>query len=226
MSMALTGRSGRLLALMGSVIVVGLVFAVVATASVDHATASRKKPNCSAFSTSGLSALEGTPMQPYLTGQGKLVDAWPAGTDNSMWSIGTGATIAGSECEWINSGGNGLGDGDGLGVWAAVGYGEGAKYWKKMWKRGGPPFTSGEGTLQSTKRVHISPGTQTYVQTFDLWEDGADTFFTPPQYLYEVTLMTKHHNLLLLAPETVSLGSTESALVATLRNIRRVDPSF
>jgi hypothetical protein len=221
MALGSTGWTRRHLALTLGVVVGAFgLLAFAAVASAHHAKAHHNNPPCDAyFSTSEVSTLEDVAMQPYLNGQGKPVESWPAGTDNSIWSTGTGSKIAGSECPWINATGGGLGDGDSLQAWAAVGYGESQKSWKAMWANGGPPFTSQEGTLQSTTKVSVSiPGAQAaYLQTFDLWAYTGQSYFVPPKYLYALTVMTKHHNILLFAPETVPLGDVESAMTEALK---------
>jgi hypothetical protein len=182
-----------------------------------HAGAASDLPCTSYISTADITGLEsGAAMEPYLTGQGKAAETWPAGTDNSLWSSGTSSTIAGSECAWINDGGPGLGDDDSLQAWAAVGYGESEKNWNEMWAHGGPPFTEQEGTVQSTTKVTLEQGTQGYVQTIDIWAQTGEAYFTPPKYLYAVTVLTKHHNLLLVAPETAALASVEAEVTHVL----------
>jgi hypothetical protein len=214
---------------LGSVVGACGLLAFAALASAHHANAKHKKHHAAAselrcdayFSTNAISTLTGTAPgvmgaqePPYGTGQ--IAGSWKAGTDNSMWAISSAGTPAGSQCAWVNESGPGLGDDDSLQAWAAVGYGVSQKNWKAMWAHGGPGFTSGEGTLESTTPVNVGHGAQAYVQTFDLWEDGVDTYFDPPQYLYAVTLLTKHHNVLLLAPETAPLASVEASVEAVL----------
>jgi len=218
MSLGSMGRSRRHLALRRG-LVVGvcglLTFAAVASA---HHTQTSHKNHLSAtsdlrcdsyFPTNAISALTGATMGRPEGAQ--IAGSWKAGTDNSMWEISHAGTPAGSECEWVAYSGPGLGDGDALEAWAAVGYGEPTKDWNEMWAHGGPAFTSEEGTLKSTAKVNLGHGAQAYVEEFDLWEVTGTTYFTPPKHLYAVTLLTKHHNLLLLAPETTPLATVETA---------------
>jgi len=206
-----------------------LTFAAIASAhrsyvnEMEHDAAS-VLPCDSYFSTPDISPLTGTAMgpNPYTH---RIVEAWKAGTDNSMWSIVTTSprsTIAGSECTWSDKGGAGLGDGDSLQAWVAVGYDELQEDWGEMWAHGGPAFTSEEGALKATTRVNVGYGSQAYLQTFDLWEVTAQSYFVPPKYLYALTVMTKNHDLLVLAPGTATRGSVEAAV----EHILKTHPSF
>jgi hypothetical protein len=190
---------------------------------VKQAFATSDLPCDSYFSTPEISKLGGTAMTPTLNGQGKPVESWTAGPGFSMWTFFTVTRITGSECAWENRGNAGLlGDGDFLQAWAAVGYGESLTDWKGLWAHHGPAFTSEEGTPTTTSRVNLGHGSQAYVQKIDLWQETGSSYFTPPKYLYAVTVLTKHDNVLLLAPETASLGSVESAL----ENVLATHPSL
>lgn len=209
-------------------VVVGVcgLLAFAGGASAHHGNSRHKsEPLCDVyFGSSEISALTGTPMEPAQGYDGNTKPtSWPAGTDNSIWSWRTSSTIAGSECEWNNKSGPGLGDGDSLEAWAAVGYREPPKDFKEMRAHNGPPFTSEEGTRMSTKKVNLGYHAQAaYVQKFDLWSETGIAYFDPPKYLYAVTVLTKHHDVLLLAPETASLSNVEAAVQHALK----AHPSF
>ena len=86
----------------------------------------------------------------------------------------------------------------------------------------GPRSRKTKALLEATTRLNLGDGAKAYLQTFDLWDVTGQSHFAPPKYLYAVTLMTKHQNLLLLAPET----ATRDGVVTALKQVLKSHPSF
>ena len=106
-------------------------------------------------------------------------------------------------------------------AWVAVGYGESNKNWGKY-----RALTKASGLFQhsipaSYRSIKLGYGSQAFLATVDLWGYYGIAPGTAvggfPQYLYDITVFSRHHNVLEVAFMTASLAQTKGEIDRILK---------
>jgi hypothetical protein len=215
----LTGRSRWYLGLVLGLIVGALTFTAFASASAKRpldatttkATSLKQTTNClRLFPTSEIASITGIGAKVYYHTFYKSTEGDPA------FDYSSTGRIAGWACSWLAVNPP-WGDPNLLQntAFVSAGYGETEKSWKKFeaYYRGGAVFESLGGTTWGGT-VKLGHSSQAFLVTENLWgyegltsSDGVPDF---PEYLYVVTAMSRHHNVLQIAFDNASLVQTEA----------------
>jgi hypothetical protein len=225
------GRAVRLSIFLMAAVAIAAVCAGAVPATSGAVTAARAKDPkhrlCSAiFPTSEIKQITGldtTAAKPISTNGPPHGDSyWRASPTGAVPEEGN---VPGSLCLWLDQDPPGPPWGADYGLqntaWVAVGYGESNKNWRKY-----RALTEASGEFQfslpaSYSSIKVGYGGKAFLATVDLWGYYSIAPGTAtggfPHYLYEVTVFSRHRNLLQVAFMTATLAKTVGEVNAILK---------
>jgi hypothetical protein len=226
------GRAVRLSIFLMAAVAIASVCAGAVPATSGAAIAARaKKPKhrlCSAVFPTGeigqITGLETTAAKPIATNGGPHGDSYWRATATGV--VPVQGNVPGSLCLWLDKNPPGPPWGADYGLqntaWVAVGYGESNKNWRKY-----RALTEASGLFQfslpaSYSSIKVGYRSKAFLATVDLWGYYSIAPGTAvggfPHYLYEVTVFSRHHNLLQVAFMTATRAKTVAEVDTLLKS--------